>query len=90
MKEKPVTLNQKNYLILKIIVLLILGFICFTIGYIKGVLHESKEWETLYDKHINKQWEIIEGRDSVYTQLLIEMKKELKTINKEISKNEKN
>lgn len=84
-----IIINQKTYLILKIIVLLILGFICFTIGYIKGGLHESKEWETLYDKHINKQWEIIEERDSVYTQLLIEVKKELKTINKNNSKNEK-
>lgn len=82
-----IIINQKTYLILKNIVLLILGFIC---GYIfKGGLHESKEWETLYDKHINKQWEIIEERDSVYTQLLIEVKKELKTINKNNSKSEK-
>lgn len=84
MKDKTVILNKKTYLILNTIntiVILMIGFMCFTIGYIKGGLHESKEWEILYDKHINKQWEIIKERDSVYTKLLIEVKKELKTIN---------
>ncbi len=43
--------------------------VAYGIGYANGckrVLKTANEWQDMYDRHINRQWEMIQRRDTLY------------------------
>lgn len=55
------------------IICLFLVSIGYIVGYSAGcnrVLKTASEWEQMYDEHINRQWDMIHERDSIYMHYL--------------------